>query len=687
MLECGDLEDWLVEPVREPVTVKETEGGKRITMTNGLIQRTFATSPNFATVDYRNLVTGASLLRGVKPEAVLELDQRTVPVGGLVGQPDYAYLDPSWLEQMVTDPLAFRFAGYETAQVRTPYTWKPARHSPQMAWPPPGLGLVVDFRRPPEPAAESGVDVSIRYEMYEGIPVLSKMLQVTNTGERGVRIDSLEAEILAINEQERHRLHVESDYAFHGMKTTSWEPDPDYETQIDVEGKMPVLLKSRYPTGPGVTLEPGQSFESFRTIELVHDSDDRERKGLGRRRMYRTLAPQVTENPIFMHVTECDSEGIRSAIDQAADVGFEMVIISFWSGFDVENDDPAHLARLKELTDHAHRKGIQLGCYSLMAASKDVGPELNCISPDTGEPGSKWGQSACLASEWADIYSKRILNLLDNTGFDVIETDGPYHGDVCASTTHRYHDGLADSELRQWEACVRFYHACRDRGIFIDSPDWYYLTGSNKCGMGYRELNFALPLWRQITLSRQNIYDATFDKAPSMGWMFVPLVEYRGGGGSLSTVEPLSQNIVEYEWYLAQNFGSGVQACYRGSRLYDGEVTRSLVKKWVGFYKDHRDILDSDIIHVRRPDGQDIDCMMHVNSQTRERALAMVYNPTDNATSTTIRLPLYYTGLEKKATIRERGHDPRTYTLDRHCNVLVPVKLDAKGITYLVVEE
>ena len=29
-----------------------------------------------------------------------------------------------------------------------------------------------------------------------------------------------------------------------------------------------------------------------------------------------------------------------------------------------------------------------------------------------------------------------------------------------------------------------------------------------------------------------------------------------------------------------------------------------LVKKWVGFYKTYRDILISDIVHVRRPDMQ-----------------------------------------------------------------------------------
>ena len=66
-----------------------------------------------------------------------------------------------------------------------------------------------------------------------------------------------------------------------------------------------------------------------------------------------------------------------------------------------------------------------------------------------------------------------------------------------------------------------FYHELRKRGIYINSPDNYYLNGSNKCGMGYRETNFSLPRERQILIARQNIYDGTYEKTPSMGWMFV----------------------------------------------------------------------------------------------------------------------------------------------------------------------
>jgi hypothetical protein len=71
---------------------------------------------------------------------------------------------------------------------------------------------------------------------------------------------------------------------------------------------------------------------------------------------------------------------------------------------------------------------------------------------------------------------------------------------------------------------------------------------------GYRESNWSLPRERQILLGRQNIYDDTWDKIPSMGWMFVPLVEYQGGGAA-ATLEPLSKHLDAYETHLANNFG------------------------------------------------------------------------------------------------------------------------------------
>ena len=139
------------------------------------------------------------------------------------------------------------------------------------------------------------------------------------------------------------------------MPSVAWKrqsggPDADYKTQVDYHYQMPLLMTSRYPLGPGVTLQPemtsaslpGETFTSFRTFEILHDSDDRERKGLARRKMYRTVAPQVTENPILMHVRSAEPDAVRLAIDQCAEVGFEMVIMTFGSGFNVESEDPEY---------------------------------------------------------------------------------------------------------------------------------------------------------------------------------------------------------------------------------------------------------------------------------------------------------------------------------------------------------
>ena len=42
--------DWLVQPFCHPASVEERDN--QLILDNGLIQRIFVTSPNFATVDY-----------------------------------------------------------------------------------------------------------------------------------------------------------------------------------------------------------------------------------------------------------------------------------------------------------------------------------------------------------------------------------------------------------------------------------------------------------------------------------------------------------------------------------------------------------------------------------------------------------------------------------------------------------
>lgn len=216
-------------------------------------------------------------------------------------------------------------------------------------------------------------------------------------------------------------------------------------------------------------------------------------------------------------------------------------------------------------------------------------------------------------------------------------------------------------------------------------PDFYFLNGSTKVSIGYREDNWSLPRDRQMIHTRQLNYDCTWNRIPSSLWSFVPLVQYHGGGAA-ATMEPLSEHLYQYRMQMVQNYGAGVQACYRGPRLYDTEETKKVVCDVIAWYKKYRTILNSDIIHLRKPDAQDWDGIMHVNPHCREKALALFFNPTDKEMVRTITLPLYYTGLEGKASIREREGSPVAYALDCDKNVTLQVKIPAGEYTWYVVE-
>lgn len=166
---------------------------------------------------------------------------------------------------------------------------------------------------------------------------------------------------------------------------------------------------------------------------------------------------------------------------------------------------------------------------------------------------------------------------------------------------------------------------------------------------------------------------------------FVPLVEYQGGGAA-ATLEPLSDHLYEYRTLMFQNYGAGVQACYHGPRLYDTEETKAAVKEIIGWYKKYRRILNSDIIHLRRPDANDWDGIMHVDPPGREKALAMFYNPTDRDITRRISLPLYYTGLTDTASIRREEGESVSHELGRDYTVELDVTIPARGYTWYVVE-
>ena len=111
-----------------------------------------------------------------------------------------------------------------------------------------------------------------------------------------------------------------------------------------------------------------------------------------------------------------------------------------------------------------------------------------------------------------------------------------------------------------------------------------------------------------------------------------------------------------------------------------------MVKKWVSFFKAHRAILESDIVHVRRADARDYDCILHVNPALAERGLAMVYNPTHDTITRTLDLPVYYSGLDHIARVSIHDAAPGTYEVDHNYHIHIRVTIKPGGITWIVIK-
>lgn len=554
--------------------------------------------------------------------------------------------------------------------------------------------------RGPEPAAASAPrrdlpEVAIHYELYDGIPLFAKWLSVSLLSTKPVRLDRFTAHELKLAEVESSvnntpttyppNIWVETDMAFGDMVPEYANPavkrvaDPDYPTQVHYDRQTPCLLRCEPPIGPDQEITRDQPFESFHVFELLLDSSERERQSLARRKMYRLIAPWTNENPLMFHKVQSDPATIREAIDQAAEVGFEMIIMSFGSGFNFESHDPKYWDTYKQLADYARSKGVALGGYSLLASRGAAKASDNT----QGSP-ARYGVMPCLGTRWGRDYLDNIVAFTRHAGLGVFENDGSYPGDLCAATDHPFHRGKEDSQWVMWRAITDQYKTLRAEGVFLNIPDWYYLTGGNKCGMGYRETNWSLPRAEQEIIERQNMYDGTWSKTQSMGWMFVPLSQYHGGGAA-ATIEPLKDHLPHYEARLANLLGYGVQACYRGPRLYDTAETKALVQKWVSFYKQHREALDGgDIIHLRRPNGLDWDGILHANPLGKEQGLAFLYNPLAEPITREISIPLHYTGLTGSAKVSIDGASAAVVALDAQHHASLNLTLPAQGRCYLI---
>ncbi|MBQ8333529.1 MAG: hypothetical protein IJX93_07125 [Clostridia bacterium] len=502
------------------------------------------------------------------------------------------------------------------------------------------------------------LEIRVVYEIFDDMPAIRKSLYVTNNGEGTVTIDTAESEALCLTDDGALRYYLESDYTGDNMSGFNTG------TSIFRDGNA---VSAHFDMGPDYDLRPGETFRGMQIYGLYCQSTCFDHRMNEVQNLYRRAAPWVCEAPLFLHLISDDSKVLRDTADMLADVGYDMIIQSFGSGVRLESENPEYIARVKSDYDYVHSKGLTIGGYTL-AIIRDYRP----MNHDCATNGDHNQISRCLCTKWSEGYWNRVVNFLEKTGSDFIEIDGPYHFYTCTGNqpgqTEHLHKGLSDCRYMQWlRSTVEIYTRMRNLGIYINAPDWLYLSGTNKCGIGYEEIGFSQPRIQQLLLNRIYNYMGTYRKIPSMGWGFLPVEQYHGGGDA-AKFEPLTQNLAEYDWAMAEAAASGVWPCVRGKRLYDSEQCRQVVKYWTDVIRKHRKLLNSNTVHVYPPKltddlncAADIDVILQENNTTPDKLYLMVCNQTKETRTKTLVLPAFYTGLTKL----ERPHTaPKSGSFD-----------------------
>ena len=336
----------------------------------------------------------------------MELDGKRMPWRA-GGQPDYAYLRPE-AERMTASWVPLH--AYETGRTAARFAY-PGKQ----AWPPPGTSVTLHFSPPEDGPA--GVEVLVHYEMYDGIPLLAKWLTVRNGGGRAVALDRFTAETLAVVDAESRVehiplppdvMHVETDYAFGGMDARGasaavhWVADPQYSSQVNYRRESPVLLEVRPDMGPGVSIPAGGEWTSFRLRAGIR---------LHRPGTPRAGAPSHVPDDCSVGHAEPDPDAraaigpdsVKLAIDQCAATGFEMVILSFGSGFNMEQETR------RTCTDQVPG-GLRACARCQVGRIFAAGEPQNRAGgrrhqSEDGQTGMPSGNSPCLGSRWGEEYS------------------------------------------------------------------------------------------------------------------------------------------------------------------------------------------------------------------------------------------------------------------------------------------
>ncbi len=215
--------DWLINRTEAKAAIYQSSDSKNIILYNGLLKRMFRITGNVVCIDFKNMRTGQQLLRAIKPEARITINNTLYNIGGLYGQSENAYLVPKWIDSFTTGKNDFRYKRFEVSELEPFLRWK-SRVWTSRASPTKGKSISFIYE---SPLAElDGVAVTVHYELYDQMPLIVKWLSVENRSGNTISIGTIVNESLALVEEEsavvgtpeqmkkQHGIYIETNYAF-----------------------------------------------------------------------------------------------------------------------------------------------------------------------------------------------------------------------------------------------------------------------------------------------------------------------------------------------------------------------------------------------------------------------------------------------------------------------------------------
>jgi hypothetical protein len=350
--------------------------------------------------------------------------------------------------------------------------------------------------------------------------------------------------------------------------------------------------------------------------------------------------------------------------------------------------------------------------------------------------------SLCAGTSFFQDMKTSMLEFWRTVKLSAIDQDGSRYV-PCANASHEHHHGLDDSMRVQFEQVKSLFHNYLDipsafpsggsvpKVAFVTSASTNFLEAGQTKTPGYTSEDvWSLPRWRWIDLQRVIIISGINRLVNVQRYFPVPLsMPYHNvqqdpkdpfgpwtpcyGYQTNATLTPLEEHLPELNWVLSQTFGTGTMAQLRSRYLYDGPQSKALLQQWISWFRKYSGILSQDFITLSlttsctnqtKPWVQcsldpstGIDAIVHHGSRGLrkdfpERAMVMVWNPSQVPFNGNLIVPLYYSGLTqaagaKSAGVSYAGAEAVRYQLSEADSVDLKIQLGPRELTWIVIED